>query len=124
MAGNFLEGPPEDDDQSFEDTLIREADEEADVEVDRNSLVPEGYVKISLLHKDNKEVTYSLRFSGRIKNINKQTIDIATGKINHRKFIIPKDFLEYICNWGNFGEWQRDKVLKFWQSGKVQASRK
>jgi len=108
-------GGPEKEDRDWKDTIIREADEEADVKVDKNSLTPIGYFKIIPLSKNckNKE-HFALRVVGKITRINKQTEDLAEGLVNERVFIKPEDFLKY-CPWKQSGKIQRDKAVEVWQ---------
>jgi len=97
--------------EDWQKAIIREADEEADVGIDKNSLIPIGYIKVIPLSKNSKEkIHYLLRVVGKITKINEQTEDIAEGLINERIFINPKDFLDY-CPWGKIGEIQRDKAI-------------
>jgi len=108
-------GGPEKEDKDWKDTIIREADEEADIEIDENSLIPIGYFKIVPLSEDcEKEVHYALRCIGKITEINEQTEDIAEGLVNERIFVEPKDFLEY-CPWKESGKIQRDKAVEKWE---------
>ncbi len=95
-------GHPEPKDKTFEKTLIREADEETDVEI--NKIIPLGYIKVIPLDKNSDEkIHYQLRYIARIKSVKKQTIDIAEGIINDREFIDIKNFSKY-CPWGEMGE--------------------
>ena len=82
-----------------EETLIREVDEEASL--DLQDIRPLGYQKIENL--DNGDIFYQLRYFAKVKKIKTQTIDPANGKINRREFVSPKDFSKY-CSWGNVGE--------------------
>ena len=95
-------GHSEPEDKNFEGTLIREADEEADVDI--KNIVPLGYIKVTPLDKNSTEIIhYLLRYVASIKSVKKQTIDIAEGIINDRKFIEVKNFSKY-CPWGKMGE--------------------
>lgn len=95
-------GHPEPEDKNFEQTLIREADEEADVDI--KNIIPLGYIKVIPLDKNSKEkIHYLLRYVAKLKIVKKQTIDVAEGIINDRKFINVKDFSKY-CKWGEMGE--------------------
>ena len=71
-------GPESTQDKNWKDTIIREADEEADVEIDENSLTPIGYFKITPLSDncENKE-HFALRVIGKITKVNSQTEDVA-----------------------------------------------
>ncbi len=105
-------GGPESEDKSWKDTIIREADEEADVEVKKGSLKPIGYFKIipKSENRENKE-HFALRVVGKIIKINKQTEDIAEKLINERSFVKPEDFLKY-CPWKESGKIQRDRAVE------------
>jgi len=104
-------GGPEPEDLDWKETLIREAMEEADVVLDRNSLRIVGIIKNTPL-SDNceRELGYALRVTGKIISVEEQTEDIAEGLINERKFISPEEFSEYV-QWGKFGEHQLKKCL-------------
>jgi len=102
-------GKPEDG-ESYEDTLVRESEEEADVEI--GDLIPIGFIKaVPKSNNCEKGIHYQLRFVGRIKKIKPQTIDVAEGLINERKFIKPENFLKY-CDWGDFGKAQLNIALQ------------
>lgn len=100
-------GKPEKFDKSFEDTLIREVDEEADLEIKDIKRV--GYV-ISYKKDSPEKKEYSLRYVARVKKIKPQTIDPAYNEIPQRKFIFPEEFDKY-CGWGENGEFQIKKAL-------------
>lgn len=89
-------GKPEKE-ETFEQTLIREVDEEADAEIE--SVKPLGYQIVS---ESGKKII-QLRYFAKLKKLNRQTIDPATGKIPERKFIDPDKFLDY-CSWGKMGK--------------------
>jgi ADP-ribose pyrophosphatase YjhB (NUDIX family) len=101
-------GGIEDYDKTYEDTLIREVDEEADLELEEIKRF--GYFK-EVSREDKKKIRYSLRFIAKIKKIKPQTIDPATGTIPKRKFIPTKDFSKYI-KWGAGGRFQLKKALE------------
>ena len=105
-------GGPEKEDKNWKDTIIREADEEADIELDIDSLIPVGYFKIFPVSENcEKEIHYALRVIGKITKVNEQTEDIAEGLVNGRIFIDPEAFLEY-CPWKDAGKIQRDKAVE------------
>jgi len=88
--------------EDAEKALIREVNEEADVEIEE--IRPAGYQKVIVYeNKKKRETFYQLRYAAKISNIKKQTPDPAVGYIPERKFIKPKDFLKY-CPWGNIGK--------------------
>ena len=101
-------GKPEKDDKNFGETLKREADEEADVEIE--NIKPLGYIKVTPMN-NNDEIHYLLRYCAKIKKIKTQTMDIAEDLINERKFIEPKEFLNY-CSWGDVGIIPLRKAIK------------
>jgi geranylgeranyl diphosphate synthase, type I len=99
--------------ESFEETLVRESLEEADVEIE--DITPLGYQRVSeIKDEDQGKEFQQLRFYAKIKNIKEPTIDPATGKIPERKFINPKDFLEY-CPWGKIGQYIVNKAHSIFQ---------
>lgn len=67
-------GKPEKE-ETFEQTLIREIDEETDAEIEK--IKPIGYQIVS---EKNKKII-QLRYFAKLKKLNRQTIDPATGKI-------------------------------------------
>ncbi|MEX0920277.1 MAG: NUDIX hydrolase [Candidatus Pacearchaeota archaeon] len=104
-------GGPEKQDKDWRETIIREAIEEADIEIEKDSLKIVGLIKNTPISKNcEREEGYALRVVGNISSINSQTEDIAEGLINERKFVKPEEFLDY-CQWGKFGEFQIKKAL-------------
>mgnify|MGYP003996657909 CR=1 FL=1 len=99
-------GRVEKEDKSFEDTLIREADEEADIEIEDIKRI--GFMKSV---SPQGEINNSPRFVGKIKRINPQTIDIAESEITERKLIDPEDFDKH-TKWGENGTFQLNKALE------------
>src|SRR3989344_3729492 len=87
--------------ETFEETLKREVDEEANIEI--NNLIPVGYNKIEQLKSGIKSVFYQLRYKAKITKLKKRAIDPATNKLYQRKFIQPDEFLSYAL-WGRPGE--------------------
>ncbi len=102
-------GKPEKIDKTFEDTLIREVDEEADLEIKNIQRV--GYM-ISYKKETPEKKEYSLRYIAKVNKIKPSTIDPAYNEIPKRKFIFPKEFNKYCC-WGENGEFQIKKILEF-----------
>ena len=95
--------------ETFEQTLLREVDEEADVDI--VNIKPLGYNKVEELKKGKKSVFYQLRFIAKVSKIKKQTLDPATNNQFGRKFINPQDFLSY-THWGKTGEAMIKRALK------------
>jgi len=102
-----LGGRVEKGDKSYQDTFIREVEEEADLEL--KDIKRLGYVKYIECGK-NKE-KYGVKFIARVKKIKPQTIDPAEGEIPKRKFIKPRDFANR-SNWGEQGNFEIEKALK------------
>jgi len=103
-------GKPEEEDDNFDDTLIREVDEEADLDIKNIKRV--GFFKCTAL-SDNcemKGVHHTLRYVAEVDKIKEQTLDPANGKVPLRKFIDTKDFLEHV-GWEN-GDFQLKKALE------------
>jgi 8-oxo-dGTP pyrophosphatase MutT (NUDIX family) len=97
----FLPGGTPEKGETFEQTLIREIDEEADVEIE--NIKPLGYNKIEEIKEGKKSIFYQLRFTVNVAKIKKQTLDPATNTQFKRKFIDSKDFLAYTL-WSRPGE--------------------
>ncbi len=94
-------GGPESKDKNHEETLIREALEEADAIIE--DIKPLGYMKITPLNQDSGEdIHYALRYVAKLKELREQTIDEAIGEIGERLLINPEEFSNY-CNWGEMG---------------------
>ncbi len=91
-------GKPEEG-ESFEETLRREVEEEANVLIE--SILPLGFLEINFPGNPNKlegDLFYQGRFFAIITEIMEMDTDPATGKLFERKFISPEDFTKYI-NW-------------------------
>lgn len=88
--------------ESWEEVLIREVREEADVEIEQ--IVPVGHQYVSEIKEDGQGKSFcQLRFFAKISKINDSTEDPATGKVPERKFIKPEEFSDY-CPWGEIGQ--------------------
>ena len=105
-------GGPEKTDKNWQETLIREVDEEANIEI--SDITPAGYI-LSKSEDDLSNVKVRigclLRAIARVKRIKERAPDPATGKIGERKFIHPDEFLDY-CKWGDNGKAQLELALK------------
>jgi ADP-ribose pyrophosphatase YjhB (NUDIX family) len=104
-------GGIEDYDENFEATLIREVDEEADLDIKEIKRI--GHFKVTPISENcqRKEIHHLLRYVAIVDKIKEQTIDPAHNKIPLRKFIHTKDF-DKIVNWGKTGEIQLKKALE------------
>jgi len=86
-----------------EDTLIREVQEEASVELCKWKMI--GYCRVEFPQNPDRsegDVFYQLRYVALISRIRNLLPDPATGKKVERKFIDPKEFNKYI-KWGKIG---------------------
>lgn len=101
-------GRVEEEDYTPEDALIRETNEEADLDLKNIKRI--GYWK-SYPKNNPKEIIYSARFVAEVKKVKPQTIDPAEGVIPERRFISPKEFENY-THWGKNGDFQLNKALK------------
>ncbi|MBS3081676.1 NUDIX hydrolase [Candidatus Pacearchaeota archaeon] len=101
-------GKPEKEDKTFEDTLIREVDEEADLDIKDIKRI--GYI-VSYRKESPEEKEYSLRYVAKVSKIKPQTEDPAYNEIPERKFIFPKEFDKF-CGWGENGVFQINKALE------------
>jgi len=104
-------GGPEDYDESFEDVLIREVDEEADLDIKNIKRV--GCFKVTSLSDncERKGIHHVLRYVAEVDNIKEQTIDPAEGAIALRKFVDVGDFSKFV-DWGDSGKFQLRKALE------------
>jgi len=103
-------GGPESEDNDWKETLIREVNEEASVEI--KDVTPSGYIEtISLNNLSHPRIGVGIRAVARLKKINSQKIDPTTGTISKRKFIKTSEFLDY-CRWSKNGEAQFKIALK------------
>ncbi len=100
--------------ENFEQTLIREVDEEADIEI--KNIAPLSYQKV-VKNQNKTSIIYQLKYAALISKIKKQTIDPDEGIIRKRKFIKPEDFLSY-CPWGNTGKAMINKATEWYNSRK------
>lgn len=103
-------GTPEKD-ESFEDTLKREAEEEANIEIEK--IAPLGYQKVKNIKTG--EIFYQLRYGSVITKIKNQKMDPATNKIYKRKLIQAEEFSKY-CKWGKIGEAIIQRALVYYKS--------
>ena len=95
-----------------EETLKREAFEEATVILDKCSMI--GTCEV--IFPDNPNTNqgghfYQLRYFSLIKKIKKHTKDTFSGKKFERKFIKPSEFTKYI-KWGKIGEEMLSATIK------------
>lgn len=104
-------GTIEDYDESFEATLIREIDEEADLDIKEIQRL--GYFKVTPISEncERKNVHYLLRYIAKVEKIKKQTIDPAHNKIPLRNFVNSEEFNK-IVKWGKTGELQIKRALE------------
>ena len=101
-------GRVEKEDKSPEDALIREVEEEADIEL--KNIRRLGYFRTTC-RSDPNYLTYNLKFVADIDKIKDQTVDPAHDVVPERIFIEPEQFKEY-ANWGVNGEFQLEKALE------------
>lgn len=92
-------GHPEEG-ETFEETLNREALEEADVEVE--DIQPLGVFKVEF-SDDPKKIIYQSRFVSKLKKLNPQTEDPSSKKTWERKFVSAEKISEYV-KWGEAGD--------------------
>jgi len=101
-------GGPEDYDDNFEETLIREVDEEADLDI--KDIKRFGYLKVTS-HKNPEIVHNCLRYIAKVVKVKEQTEDPCKGRIPFRRFVSVGEFNEAI-NWGESGAIQLRKALE------------
>lgn len=110
-------GKPEEVDENFEHTLMREVDEEADLDIKNIRRIGCFRVKSLSDNCERKGIHHVLRYVADVDKIKEQTIDPANGKIPKRKFIDPEDFMKFV-GWEN-GDFQIGKALEVYISDKV-----
>lgn len=104
-------GKWEEGDASFEDTLIREVDEEADLDIKKIKRI--GCLKVTPLGENSDlGVHYLLRYVAEVDRVREQTVDPAEGKIAVRKFVGVDEFSDYV-KWKDNGEFQLGKAIEF-----------
>jgi len=101
-------GGPEDYDANYEATLIREVDEEADLDIKDIKRI--GYMEV-IPHKDRSVFHNCLRYVAKIGKVKEQTEDPAHDRVPWRKFVSPEEF-NNVLNWGKSGEIQLKKALE------------
>lgn len=110
---NLPGGTPENN-ETPEQTLIREVDEEADISISNLKLL--GAFEVFFPNNPNKEKSehfYQLRYFALIDEIRKQTPDPHDNKMVERRLIPAKEFSNYI-KWGELGdELLRVALLEF-----------
>jgi 8-oxo-dGTP pyrophosphatase MutT (NUDIX family) len=103
-------GTVEDSDESYEETLRREVDEEADLDI-KNIREVGGFKVTPLSENCERGVHYILRYVAEVDKMKKQTVDPCNGKISKRKFVSVGEFGDYV-KWGKDGEFQLGKALE------------
>lgn len=107
----MLPGGTPEDGESFEETLVRELDEEASCDIGEPSLL--GAIKVHYPNNPKKEQGenfFQLRFVARISKVKKLTNDPARGVKHERIFVAPEDFCDY-ATWKKMGKvMMRDAV--------------
>ncbi len=108
-------GGPEECDESFEDTLRRETDEEADLDI--RDLKRIGYVRA--VDRGTGKVEHAVRYVAKVSEVREGTVDPAHGKIPLRKFVSPDDFIEAI-GWGEDGgaKVQLNRAVEVFEKGR------
>ena len=101
-------GGPEDCDENFEATLIREIDEEADLDIKEIKRI--GYVRAGPRGKP-EEASCFIRYIAKVDKIKEQSEDPAHGKIPLRKFVSQEEFVD-VLNWGDAGHIHLKKALE------------
>lgn len=103
-------GSPEKE-ETYEETLIREIEEEADLSV--KDLSPIGYLKNTPRNSPDKYF-HQVRFIAMVDEIKPQTKDPANDVVPTREFVNKEKFLEYL-KWNGTAE-QLDKAIKAFKS--------
>ncbi len=89
--------------ESIEETLIREVEEEVDVEI--RDIHPLGVQRVDSPDNPSSEgdLFYQVRCVCRVKNVNDQTPDPASGNTWERKFVPAEEITDYV-QWGEIGD--------------------
>ncbi len=106
-------GHPEDCDKNFEETLIREVDEEADLDI-KNIKRVGGFRVTPIGENCERKTHHILRYVAEVEKVKEQTIDPAVNAIPLRKFIDPQDFLKFV-DWKDNGAFQLKKALRVFE---------
>jgi 8-oxo-dGTP diphosphatase len=88
-----IPGGGSEENETYEETLKREAMEEADIVI--GDLIPIGYLK-NAPRKNPENISHQLRYAAKVKEIKPQTEDPANGVIPTRKFVNKEEFLDYL----------------------------
>jgi 8-oxo-dGTP diphosphatase len=108
---NLPGGTPEKD-ETPEETLIREVDEEGDVDISKVKML--GAAEVFFENNPNKKKGdhyFQLRYVALIDTIKDQTPDPHNNKLTERKFIYADEFTKYI-EWGDLSKAIIDAALK------------
>lgn len=89
-----------------EETLIRELDEEVNIEVERIT-----YLGAQKIVDDIGQISYQLRYGAIISRLKQRKPDPCNGKIMKRKFIDPRLYGR-ISGWGLIGDSIVDEAIK------------
>lgn len=94
-----LPGGTVEEDETLEQTLIREVGEEADVTIKNIQLL--GIQRVD--DPEKRGTHFQARYIAKIDKILPQTIDLALGRIHERKWVPSSEVTKYI-KWGDTGD--------------------
>lgn len=100
----YLPGGTPENNETPEQTLIREVDEEADISITDLKLL--GTFEVHFPNNPNKQkgdIYNQLRYFALIKDIREQTIDPHDNEMVERNLIPANEFNKYV-KWGNVGD--------------------
>jgi 8-oxo-dGTP diphosphatase len=80
-----------------EETLIREVDEEVNIEI-----ADIHYLGAQKVEEPDREAYYQLRFAARITKLKERQADPDKGILRKRRFINPNDYAK-VSDWGEIG---------------------
>ncbi len=107
-------GHPEDG-ESIEQTLMRELQEEVDVEIE--GIKSLGAQKVTFPDDANSgKAIYQVRCIAKLRKLNPQTPDPANGNIWERRFIPASEIIHYV-KWGKTGEAMFKDAAGLYSSG-------
>ena len=110
-------GTPEEG-EGYEETLIRELLEEADVKI--KNLIPLGVQEVNFPDNPNRvdgDLFYQMRMVCEVDKLLPQTVDPAQGFVFERKFVPMEEITDWV-RWGKLGGVMFADAIKVWKQNR------